>query len=201
MRARLPWILFAISLTLNLAIAGAVLWHLWKAPDRFADRAPVMQAARGLHLDGAQREKFDLFRKTVRQSFEDMRKDVRPLRRELLSQMAKPQPDFDAIDKLIDQIGDEQGTAQKAMVRAFADFHASLTPEQRHEFRKRLRERAGGRLLDAIVNPGGDRPGPGRPRGPGGPGGPSGPPPAAPPTPSAPALPPSATPSPAAPAK
>jgi len=198
MRARLPWILFAISLTLNLAIAGAIAWHWWNGPDRALDRAPVMQAANALHLQGDQREKFLQFRQTVRQSFETMRQSVRPLRRELLSQLAKPQPDFDAIDRLIDQLGDQQGTAQKAMVRAFAEFHASLTPEQRQEFRKHLRERAGGRLLDAIVNPGGprgERQGPPRQRD-GANGPPGNPPPGNPPTAPTPVLPPATAPAP-----
>ncbi len=158
MRAKLPWILFAISLTLNLAIAGAIGWHMWRGEDRMVDRAPVMRAANSLKLDAQQREKFMQFRQTSRQSLDVMRQTVRPLRRELLGQLGKPQPDFDAIDQKIDAIGGEEAKVQKAMVRAFADFYASLNPEQRQEFRKHLRERAGRRFFDAIVNPG-DRPG------------------------------------------
>ena len=154
MRLRLPWILFAVSLTLNLAIAGAFGWHLWHGSEALLDRAPVMQAANSLRLEGVQRQKLDQFRQTARHAIELRRQNVRPMRRELLDQLSKPSPDFDAVDRMIDQIGDEQGKVQKTMVRAFAEFHASLTPDQRQEFRKRLRERAGGRLLDAIVNPG-----------------------------------------------
>jgi uncharacterized membrane protein len=152
----------------------------------------VVQAAGALKLDAAQRVKLEQFRHTARQSIDAMRQNVRPLRRTMIGELAKPQPDLAAVDQLIDQINDEEAKVQKTMARAFADFHASLTPEQRQEFRKHLRQHAGGRLLDAIVNPGqsGDR-GPPRPR-PGGPNGPGGAPPQ-----STTAPPPPATPSPA----
>ncbi len=177
MRARLPWILFAISLTLNLAIAAAIGWHVWNGDDHAVDRSPVVQAAGALKLDAAQRVKLDQFRHTTRQAIEAMRQNVRPLRRAMIGELGKPQPDFATVDQLIDQINNEEAKVQKTMARAFADFHASLTPEQRQEFRKHLRQHAGGRLLDAIVNPGqsGD-PGRGGPR----PRGPNGPPPAGP---------------------
>ncbi len=171
MRARLPWILFAISLTLNIAIAGTIGWHVWHDnDDHMVDRSPVMRAAGALKLQAAQREKLDQFRQASRQSIEAMRQNVRPLRRAMIGELAKSKPDLAAVDQLIDQINGEEAKVQKTMARAFADFHASLTPEQRLEFRKTLRERAGGRFFDAIVNPeqqgGPGRGGPPRSRGP-----------------------------------
>ncbi len=196
MRRRLPWILFAISLTLNVAIAGAFAWHVWRGEDRMVDRTPIMRAANALQLEGAQREKLVQFRQAARQAFEATRQTVRPLRRELLAELAKPQPDLAAVDRMIDQISAEQAKVQKAMVHAFAEFYAGLTPEQRNAYNKNLRERAGARVLNAIVNPGesgdrgGDRGGPGRR----GNGPPNGAPSNAPPNP-APSPPPSAPPS------
>lgn len=153
MRARLPWILFAISLVLNLCAVGGYL-YVTRLAHASVGRSPVMAAAESMKLTGEQKEKLEALRKSVRQTTQDMRSTVAPLRRELFSEFDKPQPDFAVVDRLIDQISATQAQSQKATARAVNDFQNSLSAEQREEFRQRLREVVVGRAWQRALGTG-----------------------------------------------
>lgn len=140
MRAKLPWILLAVSIVLNIFVIGGFVYTKRVAESRMMDRSPIMAAARELNLSGPQKEAFEKMRADIRKSSSDIRNEARPLRRELLGELAKPQPDFAAVDRKIDDLGDVQGKKYKAMVRSVHEFQQSLTPEQQEAFRKGIRE-------------------------------------------------------------
>ena len=73
-RARLPWLLLAVSLVLNIAFLGGFAWmHLHRphGPGDFAQRAE--RAGRELRLDDAQKAAFDRFLAVQRDNNEAVR--------------------------------------------------------------------------------------------------------------------------------
>lgn len=140
MRKKLPWILLAISVALNIFAVAGFFYAKSQAEMRMLDRSPVMAAARELNLTEPQKAAFEKMRNDIRRASDDIRAEMRPVRRQLLDELAKPQPDFAAADQRIDDLGDIQGKRFKAMVRAVHEFQQSLTPQQQEQFRKAMRE-------------------------------------------------------------
>lgn len=140
MRARLPWILFFISLALNVFAVGGFIYAKNRAESRWSERSPITSAVRDLDLTAAQKAALEKMRNDIRRSSEDIRNEMRPLRRQLLQELGKPQPDFASVDTRIDDISDMQGKRFKAMVRAVHEFQQTLTPEQQEQFRKAMAE-------------------------------------------------------------
>lgn len=145
MRAKLPWILLAISVVLNIFAVGGFLYAKRATETRIMNRSPVMMAARQLDLTDPQKQAFEKMRADIRKSSSDIRDEMRPLRRELLTELAKPQPDFATVDRKIDDLGDVQGKKFKAMVRSVHEFQQTLTPQQQEAFRKGIRDNMGRR--------------------------------------------------------
>lgn len=149
MRAKLPWILFAISLILNLCVVAGYFYFSHDHPrwQESGSGGNAMFAASKLKLDDEQKVKLDAMRQALRKNYQDNLSGVRPLRRDLLKELNQPQPDFTKIDKLIDDMSLLQATAFKASARAIAEFQAALRPDQRTEFRRLIRERAADRMM------------------------------------------------------
>jgi Spy/CpxP family protein refolding chaperone len=164
MRTRLPWILLAISVALNVFAVAGYFYAKNRHESRMMDRSPIMAATRDLKLTPAQNEALEKMRADVRKSSSDIRDEMRPLRRELLVELGKDQPDFAAVDRKIDDLGDVQSKRFKAMVRAVHDFQQTLTPEQRAEFRKAMNEHMARRMMQRGGRRGGDGDASPRPR-------------------------------------
>lgn len=141
MRSKLPWILLAISVALNVFVVGGFFYAKHMGEARMRDRSPIVAAARGLELTTAQQAALEKMQADIRRSSGEIREEMRPLRRELLAELGKPQPDFDAVDRKIDDLGDVQNKRFKVMVRAVHEFQQSLTPEQQDAFRQAMNER------------------------------------------------------------
>lgn len=139
MRAKLPWILLAISLALNVFVIGGYIYGKSRSDHRWS-RWSFTAVAEQLDLNSAQKQALEKMRVEIRRSSDDSREQMRPLRRELLEELAKPQPDFAAADRRIDEIGDMQSKRYKAMVRAVHEFQQTLTPQQQEQFRKSMNE-------------------------------------------------------------
>lgn len=140
MRAKLPWILLALSVVLNIFVVGGVIYGKRAAEHRMGGRSPIVAALREMDLEGPQKAALEKLRDELRQSSDDIRDEMRPLRRGLLREMVKPNPDFAAADADIDRLGDIQSKKYKAMVRSVHEFHQSLTPEQREAFARAIAE-------------------------------------------------------------
>lgn len=140
MRSKLPWILLAISLAVNVFVVAGFFYAKHRAGERMMDRSPIVAATRDLTLTAPQKDALEKMRADIRRASNDIRDEMRPLRRELLDELGKPQPDFAAVDAKIDDLGDIQGKRFKAMVRAVYEFQQTLTPQQQEQFRKAMRD-------------------------------------------------------------
>jgi Spy/CpxP family protein refolding chaperone len=163
MRSKLPWILLAISVALNVFVVGGFFYAKSRAEHRWQHRSSIASATENLKLTDAQKVALEKMREDIRRSSEDIRNEMRPLRRELLQELAKPQPDFAAADKRIDDLGDIQSKRFKAMVRAVHEFQLTLTPQQQEEFRKAMSEHMARRGLRRGGRDGGREGGEGGP--------------------------------------
>ncbi len=137
---RLPWILLALSLALNLAFVGGVFWvHVMHAPMGPGER--VESVAKGLSLDATQRAAFDRFVRTVRMRARQLREANQPLIDEAWQDFAKAQPDEAAVDKLFEQVADNRRSFQIEAGRALRAFLATLREDQRASFIAMVRSR------------------------------------------------------------
>jgi Spy/CpxP family protein refolding chaperone len=146
MRTRLPWILLAVSLVLNLAfVAGAAWMHFHRPPPPdWGQRAE--RAGRDMKLEPPQKEAFDRFVRTQRENAETMREKNRPMLREVRREFVKPTPDDAAIDRLLAEVDANRRAVREQNSKALRDFMKTLSPEQRERF------------LALIEPPGGRRP-------------------------------------------
>ncbi|MGE0152406.1 MAG: Spy/CpxP family protein refolding chaperone [Reyranellaceae bacterium] len=158
MRAKLPWILLAISLVLNACAVAGFFYAKSRADGRMWDRSPVGAAARSLDLNEQQKAALEKMHQDIRRSSGESRAEMRPLRQQMLEQFAKPQPDFAAIDSDIDQLGDLQSKRYKAMVRAIHEFQQTLTPQQREKFIQGMRDHMQRRMMQRGRRGEGDAP-------------------------------------------
>jgi uncharacterized membrane protein len=141
-RLRLPWILLALSLALNLFFIGGVFWVRTEAHHRHLGPAErVEQVAQDLSLDANQRAAFDGFIRTVRDKARQLRETNQPLIDEAWQDFAKAQPDEAALDKLVEAAADNRRGFQIEAGRALRGFLGVLTEDQRARFIALARKR------------------------------------------------------------
>lgn len=138
MRMRLPWILFAVSLALNLAFVGGWAWGRMHPPP--GPGGMFQHAARGLSLDDRQREEFQNFLKTQRANSELLREKNRPLLDGVRGEWAKQNPDEAAVEQLLAATDSNRRAFRQQTMRAMNDFLRTLTPEQREQFLRAMQE-------------------------------------------------------------
>jgi uncharacterized membrane protein len=137
---RLPWILLALSVALNIFFIGGAVWmHVTHGPLGPAER--VEAVAKGLSLDATQRAAFDRFIRTVRMRARQLRDANEPLVEEAWQDFAKAQPDEAAVDKLFEQAADNRRSFQIDTGRALRSFLATLREDQRANFIAMIRSR------------------------------------------------------------
>jgi uncharacterized membrane protein len=131
--ARLPWILLALSLALNLFFVGGVFWvRSQHGPMGPAER--VERLAKQLTLDANQRTAFERFVQTIRLKARDLRETNQPLVDEAWQDFAKAQPDEAAVDKLFEAAANNRRNFQVEAGRALRAFLITLNEEQRATF-------------------------------------------------------------------
>ena len=143
MRAKLPWVLLAISLAINVGFAAAVFQsrseveRLAASPDA---RLEVITQELGLN----EQQAADLLalRDRLRAGWQPVSAARRERRLAILTELAEPEIDRAHLAQLMKQGGEEQ---RAAFARMAADLHSylrSLTPEQRQRFLEMAGERA-----------------------------------------------------------
>jgi uncharacterized membrane protein len=143
-RSRLPWILLAVSLALNLCFVGGLFWvrmeasHVQMGP---AERIELV--AKQLALDADQRAAFDRFAATVRQKSRHLRETNQPVIDDAWQEFAKERPDEAAIDKLFEQAANNRRSFQIETGRALREFLVSLSEDQRTKFIGLVKKREG----------------------------------------------------------
>ena len=134
-RSRLPWILLALSLALNLCFIAGVFWVRMEASRaQLSPPARMELVAKQLSLDGNQRPAFERFVATLRLKSRHLRETNMPLVDDAWQEFAKQQPDEAAIDKLFEQAADNRRSFQIETGRALREFLAILSEDQRTKF-------------------------------------------------------------------
>ena len=134
-RRRLPWILLALSLALNLCFVGGVMWFQLHRPNwRMTAAERVERMSAEMHLDAMHREAFRRYFQTVFARLQLMRTQVQPLVTDAWTEIAKPNPDEAGIGRLFDQAAETRRKFQRELTSETLAFLATLTPEQRRTF-------------------------------------------------------------------
>jgi uncharacterized membrane protein len=132
--ARLPWILLALSLALNLFFVGGVVWVRSQGHGPMGPADRVERVVKELGLDTNQRAAFERFARTIRTKARDLRETNQPLVDEAWQDFAKAQPDEAAVDKLFESAANNRRNFQIDAGRALRAFLGTLNEEQRIAF-------------------------------------------------------------------
>jgi uncharacterized membrane protein len=133
--SRLPWILLALSLALNLCFVGGVFWVRMEASRAQLGPPERMElVARQLALDDNQRAAFERFVGTMRLKSRQLRETNQPVIDEAWQEFAKKQPNEAEIDKLFEQAANNRRSFQIETGRALREFLVALSEDQREKF-------------------------------------------------------------------
>lgn len=133
-RGRLLWLALALSLTLNVCFVGGLVWSLMTTEHFVAPAQRMQQITRELKLSPDQHDAFQQFVIEARRRTRQLRESNHPLVERVWQELGKPQPDQDAIAKLVDEATENRHAYQKDMTVALSRFLSDLTPEQRARF-------------------------------------------------------------------
>jgi Spy/CpxP family protein refolding chaperone len=145
MRAKLPWILLAVSLLGNAVLAGAV-YTLTREEDPAAKQAAHLDSvAERLNLTAEQRDGLIALRdraRARRESLSEERKQAREGRRAaFLEELAKPEFDRARIAALMEERGARRRAHFADLAAGLHAYLATLNPSQREQFLAMARER------------------------------------------------------------
>ena len=132
--ARLPWILLALSLALNLFFVGGVFWVRSQGHGPLGPAERIERVAKQLTLDADQRAAFERFVRAIRMKARDLRETNQPLIDEAWQDFAKAQPDEAAVDKLFEAAANNRRNFQVETGRALRAFLVTLNEDQRVAF-------------------------------------------------------------------
>lgn len=142
MRAKLPWMLLAISLAINVGFAAAVFQSRSEAERLTASPGARLEViTEELGLNEQQAADLLVLRDRLRAGWEPLSAARRERRLAILTELAEPEFDRARLAQLMKQGGEEQ---QAVFARMAADLHGylrSLTPEQRRRFLEMASER------------------------------------------------------------
>jgi Spy/CpxP family protein refolding chaperone len=175
MTTRLPWVLFTLSLLLNLFVLTGFAYRTWIAPPSFEHRMPppppggrpslFSSLSRELNFDDAQRTGLKAITDANAAERQQHSRDLQQLRQDFLTELRNPQPDIARLDQLVDRTQTLRGEQQKAFFRMLAQLIPQLHTDQRERLQTILAERMMGGSRPPGPSDGrpGGGPGPGRP--------------------------------------
>ncbi len=141
MRAKLPWILLAVSLVANAVLAGAV-YTLTSAPDPAAKRAAHVESViQRLGLSPEQRDRLLALREKARQGRKGSREGRESRRAAFLAELGKPAFDRERVLALMEARSAERRARIIDVAQDLHAYLATLSPEQRQAFLAMARER------------------------------------------------------------
>lgn len=142
MSRRLPWLLFIVSLALNIFfVAGVVLSEVATEQLKDDPEAGVALLSESLGLSQAQTDELMAMRERVRARWGAMREEGGPLRAAALAELAKPEFDRDVVRGILDQ---RSVLFKAALENIMAEMHgylATLEPEQKSAFIEMAQDR------------------------------------------------------------
>jgi uncharacterized membrane protein len=131
---RLPWILLALSLALNVFFVGGVFWVRSQEHGPMGPVERIERLAKRLTLDAEQRAAFERFVGTVRMKARELRETNQPLIDEAWQDFAKAQPNEAVVDKLFEAAANNRRNFQLETGRALRAFLVTLNEDQRAAF-------------------------------------------------------------------
>ncbi len=141
MRAKLPWILLAVSLVTNAVLAGAV-YTLTSAADPAAKRAAHVESViQRLALSPEQRDGLLALREKARQGRKRSREGHKSRRAAFLDELGKPTFDRERVLALMEARSAERRARIVDVAQDLHAYLATLSPEQRQAFLAMARER------------------------------------------------------------
>jgi uncharacterized membrane protein len=139
--ARLPWILLALSLALNLFFIGGVAWMRSQGHGPMGPADRVEQVAKELKFDADQRAAFERFVRTIRMRARELRETNQPLVDQARQVFAKAQPHEAKVDQLFEAAANNRRSFQIEAGRALRAFLATLNETQRAAFIAQVKNR------------------------------------------------------------
>jgi uncharacterized membrane protein len=141
MRAKLPWILLAVSLVANAVLAGAV-YTLTSTADPAAKWAAHFDSvAERLALSPEQRDGLLALREKARQGRKGSREGRESRRAAFVDELGKPTFDREGVLALMEERSAERRARIVDVAQDLHAYLATLSPEQRQEFLAMARER------------------------------------------------------------
>jgi len=135
MKAKIPWILLAVSLAFNVFFAIGYV----QAKDRMAKsrgfKARARMIARKLDLDDRQQKAFE----DILGQFDQLRKDRAPQRDAFMAELIKDEPDDRRLEEYM--TGEEAKNRRLANLALMRKFIGILTPQQRQKYVELVKER------------------------------------------------------------
>lgn len=135
MKARLPWLLLAVSVALNVFFVGGALYSM-AASERLSDdpKARVAFVAEQLALSEAEVEQLAALRQRIRERWGETRAQSQAIRGRIMMEVAKPELDLEQVNLLVEERAALRGPAMRETVSDMHGFLATLSPEQKAEF-------------------------------------------------------------------
>ncbi len=146
-RPGLPWVLFAVSLALNLLFAAGAL-YAWLGG---ADSAPQVDPVAALELTESQTRDLAALRAELAEMREDMRASREEVRALLIPELVEPDFDRAKVEALLRQRGEQRIPYFADIAQRLHGWLQTLRPEQRARFEESARDRG---FLRALLTQG-----------------------------------------------
>jgi hypothetical protein len=143
LRASLPWILLALSLTLNVFFLGGYYYKRTLDQRLFGgtEQERGRYVAEQLRLDGDQHQRFQEFRQRARERQRETFRANRAVIDSLWREIEKPEPDVKQLDGYIDTLTANRLAFQREQMHELVRFARTLEGKQRIEFLELVRTR------------------------------------------------------------
>ncbi len=142
LRSALPWILFALSLTLNVFFLGGY-YYKRTLDQRLAgnEQERSRYVAEQLHFDAETRQRFQEFRVRVRERGRETFRANRPVIDGMWREIEKPAPDQALLDGYIEKLTANRLALQREQMHDLLSFATTLDGPQRVAFLELVRQR------------------------------------------------------------
>ena len=131
---RLIAALLAVSVALNLCFVAGALWSRFNAPPPLAASERFRKLEAALDLTDQQRPVYRAYVAATLARTARQRREIDPLLAAAWSEIAKAQPDDDAVMQRFDEASAVWRGSQREAVNATLSLLATFTPEQRERF-------------------------------------------------------------------
>ena len=131
---RLIAALLAVSVALNLCFVAGALWSRFNVPPQLAASERFRKLEAALDLTDQQRPVYQAYVAATLARTARQRRQIDPLLTAAWSEIAKAQPDDDAVMQRFDEASALWRGSQHEAVNATLSLLATFTPEQRERF-------------------------------------------------------------------